>query len=823
MDYSISEIAAILRVPAPARPDAIINTLLIDSRSLSDPDGSLFFALRTRSNDGHRFIRRLYERGVRNFVVDTVPEEMQFAADANFLVVADTRRALQSIARHHRSRFDIPVVGITGSRGKTTVKEWLNTLLQPDFNIVRSPRSFNSQIGVPLSIWEMAPETTLAIFEAGISLPDEMTSLERMIRPTVGVITNIGTEHDEGFSSTEAKTEEKITLLRDCDCVIYNGDDRMISEAVQRATLPAKEIAWSRRDSFRPLFISKTEVGETSSKIYYSYLYEDSEIEIPFTSDSDIENAINCLAVSLYLGRDPKVIGERMKELTTVGTRIDVVEGINNCMIVNDTYTSDLHSLAPALDFMERHLTASRTKTVVLSDLDHESKNPKHLYRALADLLARHGVQRLIGVGPEMVANARQFEGNTAFFATTADLLEALSPDDFDSELILIKGAPQYDFSMISEMLEARRHETVLEVNLDNLVYNYNQFKSLLRPETGIVCMVKASGYGAGSYELAKTLQAQNAAYLAVAVLDEGVELRNAGITMPIMVLNPKVENYKTLFAYNLEPEIYSFEILQRIIAEAKKHGIKNYPVHIKLDTGMHRLGFIENEMPRLLEMLRGQDAVRPKSIFSHLCAADDPSMDDYTMEQFAIFDRCCDALQSGFDYHILRHILNSTGITRFPDHQFDMVRLGICLYGVPTMHDGTQDDLRLVSSLRSVIIAIREWPAGTTIGYNRRGVLTRRSRIATVPVGYADGYFRRFGGGRASMLVNGQRCPTVGNICMDICMIDVTDVDCRPGDVVEIFGDNITPEELGEIADTIPYEILTAVKQRVKRIYFQG
>lgn len=822
MQYTVSDIARILRIACPGHPDAQVKTLLVDSRSLGDPEGTLFFALRTITNDGHRYIRRLYDRGVRNFVVDHIPADMPDTADANFLKVADTRRALQSVARYHRSRFDIPVIGITGSRGKTTVKEWLNTLLSPDYNIVRSPRSYNSQIGVPLSIQEMDTDTTLAIFEAGISLPDEMTSLQQMIRPTVGIITNIGPEHDEGFSSLEAKIEEKVTLFRDCDCVIYNGDNKLIADAVARAALPAKEIAWSMHDSFRPLFIRSIVKGDESTTISYSFLDNDHTLEVPMTSDIDIENVIHCLSVALYLGKSAEVIAERVKRLTPVATRIDVIEGVNRCMIVSDTYTSDLNSLNPALDFMERHLTASRTRTVILSDLVHECDNPVRLYRRLARILEQRGIDRFIGVGPEMVANSHVFSGNVLTFGSTAELLTAMSADDFNSELILIKGAPDFDFGMITEMLEARRHETVLQVNLDNLVHNYNLFRAKVRPETGIVCMVKASGYGAGSYELAKTLQAHGAAYLAVAVLDEGVGLREAGITMPIMVLNPKVENYRTLFAYRLEPEIYSFEMLARIVAEATKNGVKDYPVHIKLDTGMHRLGFVESEMPRLLEMLKSQNAVRPKSIFSHLCAADEPSEDDYTREQFAIFDRCCDKLQSGFDFHILRHILNSTGITRFPDHQFDMVRLGICLYGCRTMPDSSQDGLKLVSSLRSVIIAIREWPAGTTIGYNRRGVLHRRSRIATVPVGYADGYLRHFGNGHASMLVNGHRCPTVGNICMDICMIDVTDVDCRPGDVVEIFGDNITPDELADVAGTISYEILTSVKERVKRIYYQ-
>ncbi len=822
MNYSISEIASILRVAAPAT-DAPITTLLIDSRSLSNPEGTLFFAIRTATGDGHRYLRRLYDRGVRNFVVDHLPDDMTGAVEARVLIVSDVRRALQTIARHHRSRFDVPVIGITGSRGKTTVKEWLYQLLQDDYTVIRSPRSFNSQVGVPLSIWEMDRDTDIAIFEAGISLPDEMTSLQQMIRPTIGIITNVGAEHEEGFISIEAKAEEKITLMRDCDCVIYNGDDPLVAGVIARAALPAKEIAWSTRDSFKPLFIWRVERNDHSTTINYSFLDSDHSLTIPFIGALHVENAVNCLALLLYMGMSPDVIAQRMMRLAPVGTRLDVIEGVNDCLLIVDSYTADLHSLAPALDFMDRRAGDSRDKAVILSDLMHESPDPERLYQRAARLLSERGVKNVIGVGPEISRYAGCFGPDARFFESTAQFMSTLGPDDFARQLILVKGGPSFNFSMITEMLEARRHETTLQVNLDNLVHNYNFYRARLRPETGIVCMVKASGYGAGSYELAKTLQAHGAAYLAVAVLDEGVDLRRAGITMPIMVLNPKVDNYRALFDNQLEPEIYSFEMLQRIISEATRYGITDYPVHIKLDTGMHRLGFIESEMPRLLDMLTSQRAVSPRSIFSHLCAADDPAEDDYTRSQFAIFDRCCDILQSGYSNHIMRHILNSTGITRFPEHQYDMVRLGIGLYGVPTLQDGSQDGIKLVSTLESVIISIREWPAGTTIGYNRRGVLKRRSRIATIPVGYADGYSRHLGNGRATMIVNGHRCPTVGNICMDICMIDVTDVDCREGDRVEIFGPEMQPEEIAEILDTIPYEILTSVSTRVKRVYYQG
>ncbi|MCH5245946.1 MAG: bifunctional UDP-N-acetylmuramoyl-tripeptide:D-alanyl-D-alanine ligase/alanine racemase [Muribaculaceae bacterium] len=822
MTYTINQITDILGIATPSHQDNIISTLLIDSRSLSIPSETLFFALRTSTGDGHRYIKWLYDRGVRNFVVDSIPEDMSLVTDANMLVVKDVRCALQTIARYHRSKFNIPVIGITGSRGKTTVKEWLYRLLQEDYAIARSPRSYNSQIGVPLSIWEIDLDTEIAIVEAGISQPGEMAALQQMISPTIGIITNIGTEHDDGFSTIATKVEEKLKLMKDCETIIYCADDPVINDAIIRLNLSGRRLSWSENNPEAELFISDIQRRDDATVISYEYGKINGKFDLPLTADIDIQNAIHALAIMLHLGVSADVIAQRMKQLTPVGTRLDVIEGVNKCVIINDSYTSDLHSLAPALDFMARHDNASLSKTIILSDLMHESAHPEDIYKSVARLLNSRGIERLIGIGNEISQHRELFGNKAIFFNSTADFISNLGPDDFDSQLILIKGAPAFNFGMITEMLEARRHETVLEVNLDNLVHNYNFYRAKLKPSTGIVCMVKASGYGAGSYELAKTLQAQGAAYLAVAVLDEGVDLRNAGITMPIMVLNPKVDNYLALFNHRLEPEIYNFTMLQRIISEATRYGITNYPVHIKLDTGMHRLGFIESEIPALLSMLTAQNAVMPRSIFSHLCAADDPTQDEYTRIQLDTFDRCCNLLQTGYDTHIMRHILNSTGITRFPEHQCDLVRLGICLYGVPTMHDGSQDGLQLVSALKSVIISIREWPAGTTIGYNRRGVLSRDSRIATIPVGYADGFSRHLGNGNTTMLVNGHRCPTVGNICMDLCMIDVTDVDCHEGDSVEIFGPNMHPEEIANILRTIPYEVLTSVSTRVKRIYYQ-
>lgn len=823
MSIRISEIASQLGLPAPKNDDREISVLLTDSRSLTFPQQSLFFALSTASGDGHKYIEELYRKGVRDFCVRNIPENAsQVMQDANFLVVLNVAKALQTIARFNRERFDIPVIGITGSRGKTTVKEWLYQLLSNRYNVVRSPRSFNSQIGVPLSIWEMDAETELAVFEAGISRPGEMAVLSSIIKPTIGIITNIGPEHSDGFSSWKQKAEEKALLVRDCKFVVYNGDNDVIRSAVEASGFRGTEIAWSMEDNAAPLFISSIIHAQESTTIEFSYLRTVGTVSIPFTLESDIQNAIHCLAVMLVLGIPNEEIVERMGALTAVGTRMEVTEGVNGCMIIHDSYTSDLHSLAPALDFMMRRATSSRTSTVIISDVMHESLPGNKLYRQVAQLLSGKNVDRIIGIGEEISCYSRYFPADATFYQSTAEFMSAVSPGDFDNELILIKGAPNFRFEEIAEMLEARQHETVLEVNLDAVVHNFNFCRSFLKPTTGVICMVKASGYGAGAHELAKTLQSQGAAYLAVAVADEGVDLRKAGITMPIMVMNPRVMNYHTLFAFNLEPEIYTFEILHQIIREADKYGIENYPVHIKLDTGMHRLGFLEEDIPELIDILRRQKAIRPCSVFSHLAAADCPDMDDYTMEQFEYFDRCADALQEGFSFHIQRHILNSTGITRFPQHQNDMVRLGICLYGIPTMNDGSQDGLRPVSSLFTTVISIKEWEAGTTIGYSRRGVLTRQSRIATIPVGYADGIDRHLGNGNLNVWIGGRPCPTVGNVCMDIMMIDVTDTECSVGDRVELFGPHVPVTDIADVLDTIPYEVLTSISTRVKRIYYR-
>ena len=806
----------------PERMKRVITALLTDSRSLTLPASTLFFALRSERNDGHRFMSLLYKAGVRSFVVDEIPASAE--KDAIYIKVPDTLRALQAVGHLARTSLSGTLLAITGSRGKTTLKEWIFQLMEPLAETIRSPRSYNSQIGVPLSLWQIGDTTGLAVIEAGVSREGEMKRLADMIAPDSVIVTNIGDEHSEGFGSLAHKAAEKALLASPASVkhLIYNSDYIFITEALAPYREGREVWDWSRHGE-SPAAIIITGVTDIEEGALMSYRCGEvsGTVKLPGASDEDIENGANALAFMLSRGIAAEVIEERFSILCPVGTRLQVIEGVNGCSLIVDSYTSDFSSLIPALDFQRRHATEGLSPIVIVSDLRHES-GEGDVYGRIADLFRSFGVKRVIGIGEGFVAHADKFDEDFRGYATTAKMLEEVSPSDFSDEIILLKGAPGFHFNMIREMLEARTHETVLEVNLDAVVRNFNYFRSHLPGGTGLIAMVKAGGYGAGSLEIAKTLQDAGAAYLAVAVLDEGIELRKNGITMPVMVMNPKVVNYKQMFAHSLEPEIYSAEMLEDVIREARKNGIREYPVHIKLDTGMHRMGFIGDELPELMDRLCSQDYVVAKSVFSHLATADCPEMNDYTELQLKRFEKYSGYMLSRYSRPILRHVLNSAGILRYSQYHYDMARLGIGLYGVRTLPEDMEGPLSPVSSLRTVIIAIREWEAGETIGYGRRGVLTRRSRIATIPIGYADGMNRHFGRGAISVRVNGKDAPTVGNICMDACMIDVTDVDCRVGDAVEIFGAEADVQRLADVLDTIPYEILTSVSPRVKRVYYR-
>lgn len=797
-----------------------VDWILTDSRSLCFPEETLFFALKTKRNDGHKYLPDLYKRGVRSFVVTDLPDDLDNYSSSSFLLTDNPLKALQKLAKSHRESFNIPVVGITGSNGKTVVKEWLYQLLNKNFVITRSPRSYNSKIGVPLSVWMMNENTQLGIFEAGISEMGEMSVLEDIIHPTIGVLTNIGGAHQENFLSLEDKCMEKLILFKKCDVIIYDADDELISNCISKSLFTSREIAWSKKDRERPLFIESITKNSDSTTISYIYLGMPSSYTIPFVDDASIENSLQCLAVSLYLMIPQRQIAERMSQLEPIAMRLEVKEGKNGCVLINDSYNSDLASLDIALDFMYRRSDyKNKKRTLILSDMLETGHTGRLLYRRVAELVKSRGIEKIIGVGEEISDSSKRFDIEKYFFKTTKDLIDSGLLSDIRNEVVLIKGSRSFHFDEISDNLELKVHETILEINLNAIIDNFNYYKSKIRPETKMVCMVKASAYGAGSYEIAKTLQDHNVDYLAVAVADEGSDLRKAGITSSIMIMNPELSAFKTMFDYKLEPEVYSFNLLHELIKAAEKEGITNFPIHIKLDTGMHRLGFMPEEVPELIEVLKKQTSVIPRSVFSHFVGSDGIQFNSFTERQIEVYDRASKELQNAFSHKIIRHLCNTAGIEKYPQAQFDMVRLGLGLYGIDPF---TNKIINNVSTLKTTILQIHDIPKDETVGYSRKGKLNRNSRIAAIPIGYADGLNRHLGNGHAYCLVNGKKAPYVGNICMDVCMIDVTDIDCKEGDKVIIFGDDLPVAVLSDAIDTIPYEILTGISNRVKRVYYQ-
>lgn len=820
MSYSLEKIASLIGAHCFGEGEAQIDWILNDSRSLAFPESTLFFALRSQRNDGHKYIPDLYRRGVRNFVVTNLPENYeQKYSDAHFLRVVSPLKALQRLAERHREEYDLPVVGVTGSNGKTVVKEWLYQLLSGSRNVTRSPRSYNSQVGVPLSVWLLNSRSEVGVFEAGISQPGEMSALRAIIQPTIGVMTNLGPAHQENFSSLQEKCLEKLSLFKDCQVVVYEADDPVVSECVDQAMLKGDHLAWSRRDPNSPLFIRDVRKEETFTTVNYTYLGTDGSYTLPFVDEASIQNSIHCLAVCLYLRLPATDIAARMSRLEPVAMRLEVKQGVRGCTLINDSYNSDINSLDIALDFMNRR-PESRRRTLILSDILQSGMPVEELYAKVAEMVNRRKVDRIIGVGPDIMAQSQRFHMDKMFFVSSEALLQSGMLDKLSNEVILLKGSRKFNFEAISEHLSLKVHETTLEVNLEAIVRNLNYYRSFMKPETKMVCMVKASAYGAGSVEIAKTLQDHRVDYLAVAVADEGADLRKAGITGNIIIMNPEMSTFNMLFQYDLEPEVYSFALLEALIKAAEKEGITNFPVHLKLDTGMHRLGFDpEHDLPALIDRLQHQTALLPRSVFSHFVGSDSPDFDAFSAHQFELFDKASRQLQEAFPYKILRHICNSAGIERFPERHLDMVRLGLGLYGIDPIDNRV---LNNVTTLKTTILQIHEVSPEDTVGYSRRGHLTRKSRIAAIPIGYADGLDRHLGCGHCYCLVNGQKAPYVGNICMDVCMIDVTDIDCKEGDTVEIFGDHLPVTVLSDVLGTIPYEVLTSVSERVKRVYFQ-
>lgn len=826
MNYTIAIVASVVNGEIIGKEShaLLFRNLLIDSRKLTNAETTLFFAIKGDRHDGHDYLRDLYEKGVRCFVVSSLPANAAYYTSAHFILVKNTLLALQILCAYHREQYKIPVIGITGSNGKTIVKEWLFQLMREDKNIVRSPKSFNSQVGVPLSVWQINAEHDLGIFEAGISKPNEMRWLENIIKPTIGLITNIGQAHDENFENQKQKTNEKLKLFLGAEVIVYSKDYLVIHEEIttNKSLQEVKTFTWSKRLR-SDLLIGRITKTDTDTEIQAVYKNNFISISIPFIDEASIENAIHCWALMLCMGYENRIIAERMHFLSPVAMRLELKEGINNCSVINDTYNSDLGSLAIALDFLNQQKQHPK-KTIILSDILQSGQNEETLYKEVAELIHKKGIARIIGIGEGISNQAHQFSIEKSFYKSTADFLHQFNNSFIKDETILLKGARVFGFEAISRVLQQKAHETVLEINLNAVVHNLNYFRSKIKADTRIMAMVKAFSYGSGSFEIANILQFHRIDYLAVAYADEGIELRKAGITVPIMVMNPEEQSYDAMIQYNLEPEIYSFRVLG-LFEEAIKRSVRNsfqpIAIHIKLDTGMHRLGFDQEDLNELIVRVKNNKHVVIQSIFSHLAGSDEPEHDEFTWQQIKKFTTMSQAIQAHFTYPVLKHILNSAGIARFPDAQFEMVRLGIGLYGIGA-NDAEQLQLQNVSTLKTSISQIKHIPANETIGYSRKGVALHDIQIATVPIGYADGLSRKLSNGKGRMMVNGKPAPIIGNVCMDMCMIDITGIKANESDEVIIFGDAYSISDVAKDVGTIPYEILTNVSRRVKRVYYQ-
>lgn len=815
--YTIREIAEKLKAPFIGDQERLIRYISIDSRTIQSPSSTLFFAIRGERHDGHSFVGDLYDAGIRSFVVESIPAKYSFS-DASFIKVSDTLAALQALASVHRALFTCPVIGITGSNGKTIVKEWLYQMLHGEKNIVRSPKSYNSQVGVPLSVWMMDETHELALFEAGISMPGEMQRLERIIQPTLGVITNIREPHQENFINLAQKCREKLLLFKNCEAVIYCADHVLVHEQLQSPDFSnVQKIAWSvTAETF--VRVNRIQKKSNLTEIMGRCGTEEFAFQIPFIDNASVENALHVITVLFHLGYSSAFIAGRLAHLSPVAMRLELKAGINQCTIINDSYNSDLGSLAIALDFLVNQ-RQHKKRTVILSDILQSGQKSDSLYQEVSRLLLEKGVERFIGIGEEIAHHKALFGSSAEFYLTTGEFLQHIRTGQFGNEAILLKGSRKYAFEQILGVLEKKVHQTVLEINLNALIHNLNYFRSKLNPGTKLIVMVKAFSYGSGSYEIANVLQFHKVDYLAVAFADEGVALREAGITLPVIVMNPEKNSYEQIIKYRLEPEIYSFRELDDFSEALELQAEVDYPVHLKLDTGMHRLGFMPQEIGTLTDLLKKQTAVRVASIFSHLAGSDEEQFDSFTQEQIAVFEEQSSRIIQSLSYPVLRHILNSAGIERFSSAQYDMVRLGIGLYGISAVD---QKNVRNISTLKTVILQVKEIPAEDTVGYSRKFKAKVPTRIGILPIGYADGLHRILGNGVGKLWVNGKFAPIIGNICMDMCMIDITETSAKEGDEVIIFGDNAPVTELARLMKTIPYEVFTSISPRVKRVYFQ-
>ena len=785
----------------------------IDSRSVVTPEHTLFFALTGNNHNGHDYIRTLYSDGMRAFVISEFREEFNQLTGANFIVVENVLTALQQLAAHHRQHTQAEVIGITGSNGKTVVKEWLYQLLVNDHAVYRSPRSYNSQVGVPLSLLGIDPKTEIAIIEAGISLKGEMQHLQQMIQPTIGIFTHLGDAHGENFASKEEKLAEKAQLFTSCQWVIGQTGEAL--EYIKtRVPSTTSFLLWGE-DPKADIHVKTMNIALGHREVQVTFGNKHFILDIPFPDIASYENCMNAVSILLLKQYSPNVIISRVQQLSAIAMRMEIKDGINNCTLVNDYYNSDPSSFQLALNILATQ-DASKERVVILSDFMDTGKSGDDLYPSIAETLRQANISLFIGIGKHLSEHRHDFAANSRFYEDTEHFLRQEERDNFNNQIILIKGARAFQLEYIAGFLQKQSHSTILEVDLDAMVHNLNHFRSLT--DAHIAVMVKAFSYGSGSREIASLLQYHRVDYLMVAFADEGIELRAAGITIPIAVMNPEREAFDNMIMFNLEPEIYALDILEDFNQALNKHGIKRFPVHIKLNTGMNRSGFDEQDIPQLLEFFGTERSVYIRSIFSHLAGSDETMHDEFTLGQIHLFERMTERIQTQFNYKIWRHILNSAGIERFPQYHFDMVRLGIGLHGISATHANLQP----VSSFKTYISSIRNVPEGQSIGYGRKSYTTRSSRIAVIPVGYADGLNRHLSNRVGNVFIKGKRVPIIGNICMDTCMIDVTDTNATIGDEVEIFGKHILVTELSEQLGTIPYEILTGISHRVKRVYYK-
>ncbi len=820
--FSINSINSIVsgKLVSANNPNQIIAQLAIDSRNIVNTNQCLFIALPSTTRDGHSFLMDAYQKGVRNFLIQNKhKKDLAKLTNANIIGVSSTLQALQQIAVAHRQQFNIPIIGITGSNGKTIVKEWLNQLLKQDDYIVRSPKSYNSQIGVPLSVWNMEQSHTLAIFEAGISLPNEMEQLADIINPTIGIITNIGTAHNEGFNNDLTfKLKEKIKLFKNCNTIIFNNANEAIRNEIQTLYHNRNLIHWGI-DKNSVVKITKQTINKGKTNIDLIYNKQKFKFTLPFYDVASIENIMHCICLLLYKRYSEQQINKRLQLLQPVALRLEQKSGINNCILINDSYSNDIDSLSIALETTQQW-AGKRPIAVVLTDLEQTGLDNAQLYKSVSDLLKQHKVAQVVAIGKEIKSEAASFSSikNIHFFDSTTDAKKYLLKNTIDNKAILFKGARSFQLEQIVQALEEKVHQTVLEVNLTNLLQNVKSHQQLLKTTTKIMAIVKAFGYGSGSIQVADVLQKAGIQYLAVAYTDEGVTLRKAGIHLPIMVMNVEPETYDALINYNLEPEIFSIESLRSFLNYAERNALSKYPIHLKLDTGMHRLGFEQQHIAELCHIVSKQNTLIVQTIFSHLVGSDSKIFDDFTNEQNTLFTQMAAEIETALGYTTLHHIANTGGIQRHPKLQKDMVRLGIGMYGVSANKKLT---LQPVASLKATIAQIKNVSKNQTVGYNKNGVLKRNSKIATIRIGYADGYSRSLGNGNGKVLINNQLAPTIGNICMDMTMIDITNItDVQVGDYVTLFGANPTIDQLAAWSHTISYEILTNINERVKRVY---